>query len=310
MRERALVPAFQASNTTIIVWTSTLEPIMTTRLRLLSPFNSRTFIVCCFLACSLFASADVKTTSKMTISTPFGGQAPQAQTITTYYRKGVMRVESSEGNVFIMDSKTKKSMSLDKKNKTYSEFNLDSAMPADAAGMMKGMKGKMSGRLKPTSTKKSIAGKSSQQYLLTMVVDVTMPPMGEGQPSMGTMHGDVKGSFWTTTALRDKVDGSQMMGAYTEMFKGLSAFGDTRQVMNEFRKFKGFPLNSEMTMVMTMKPPKGSPAPPSGTPMTFTIAMKNQVQSISEAPLDANLFKIPKDYKKTDKPNLRGVGRG
>jgi len=258
-------------------------------------------------ACTLLAHADAKVVSKMTMTMAMAGQTPQNQTMTTYYKGAMMRAESSEGQTFIMDGKAKKTYLLDAATQTYSEVSLDS-MAGPAKDMMKKMKVKMSAHLKPTKQHMKIAGKKADKYIVDMIMSMNMPGMG-GQASPGTMDMTMHMEQWTTMGLKTPYTPSQTMGAMSQMLKGLSMLGDTHQLVKEMSKMRGLPLNNTMTMVMTMKPGKGAPTHPAGSPMTFNMNMKTVVQSITEGPLSDTLFKIPAGYKKSTKPMMPGRRR-
>jgi hypothetical protein len=269
---------------------------------------ARTVAALCLAGYSLLAIADVKTTSRMTISFSMGSAAtPKVETLTSYYKAGMMRVDGSDGHSYIMDAKNKKTTMLNSKDKTYTEMTMEGMMGGAQSKIVKDMHMTMSGHMKPTSMRKTIAGKPASKYVLDFQLGANIPAMG-GQPSPGSMSGKMTGDFWTTTALKEHYSADQMMGAMSQMMQGLSMFGDTHKIMKEFTNFKGFPLSTDMNMVMTMKPNKTGPQPPAGTPMTFSITMKNEVLTVAETTVSADLFKIPAGYKKADPPKFGGMG--
>src|SRR5437588_12788353 len=149
----------------------------------------RTLAVFSCLALMLLARADVKTTSRMTLTSTFGGQEPKVVSMTSYYKAGKMRVDGSDGNSFIMDSVSKKTISINVKEKTYTEMTMDSITGASSAqrDIVKKIKMKMSGHMKPTNEEMTIAGKPAKKYSLDMVMDALIPAMN-GKPSPVSMH--------------------------------------------------------------------------------------------------------------------------
>jgi len=236
------------------------------------------------------------------------GNTPKNQTMTTYFKNGKMRVESM-GSIILMDPKSKKNIILNPTDKTYSELGMDMMTPEQKKAM-KNMKMTMSAHLKPTTQTKMIAGKKAQKYIITMVMHMQLPGQTPTAPSMGAMDMNMDMEQWTTTALKDHYSPQMMMQNAGQMLKQLSMMGDTSSMMKEFAKMKGFPLDNNMTMKMTMKPAKGSPQA-GQAPMSFDMTMQTNVDSISEAPLNGSLFVIPAGYKKSSKTvNMGNLGRG
>ncbi len=261
----------------------------------------RSVTVCSLAAVAIIASADFKIVSHVTMKMDVGPMGSQEQTTTTYFKKGLMRVETSDGSIFIFNSKTKKSYMLRPKTKQYSEFNMDNITGPVSEKMSK-LNMKISGHLNPTKQKSTILGKPVNLYKADMTLDMDLPSMGgDNKASMGKMHADMKMDQWTTTAMKDKITAKQTMAAMGQMLQGLAAMGaDTKKLIKEFSKLKGVPLNSDIVMKMKMTPSKAAGTPHAGGPMDFTMNITSRVQSISEAPVSADLFNIPADYKKAD----------
>jgi len=263
----------------------------------------RSAAICSVGTLALFAHADFKIVSHVTMKMDMGPMNNQQQTTTTYFKNGMMRVETSDGAVFLFNSKTKKSYMLRTATKQYSEFTMYN-LAGPMGGASNKFKAKVSAHLNPTKQKSTILGKPANLYKADMTLDMDM--------GMGAMHADMHMDQWTTTAMRDKVSAKETMAAMAEMLQGLAALGaDTKQLVKEFSKMKGVPLNSDIVMKMKMKRATTATTPPGNPPSGFTMNINSRVQSISEAPVSADLFKIPAGYTKTDSvfPH-RGMGSG
>ena len=272
--------------------------------------SAKIALLCGAAMAAALANADAKVVSKFTMSGIMGGQ-PKEKRMTAYYKNGMMRTEGSDGQVMIMNSKKHQSFMIDPATRTYSEFNVESLSGAPT-GMMGSMKMKLNAHFKNTKDKKKIVGRPAKKYIGDIGATALIPAMGQMKTSPGSMDIKMHMEQWTTTVVKVDLSPSEMMGAFGQILKGLVAGSDTKQFMKEASKIKGLPLDVDMTMTMTMHPAKGTPPPPSGTPMSFTINMNSRVQSIDEKPLPASLFQVPPGYKKTEKPAgvTRGMGRG
>jgi hypothetical protein len=212
-----------------------------------------------------------------------------------------MREDDSDGSITITDPKTKKTYVLHSKTKEYSERPKNTGVDK--------MKVTTSAHVKATSQKKVIAGKASNLYLIDMIIDMQMPGMTETGPSMGTVHVAIKMNQWMTTATKDKLKASDTMDAMGEMISGLGSMGaDENALRKEFSKLRGLPLDMDVTIKGDMKWSKDAPQGMTAQlPKGFNMKVVSTVQSISEAPLSMDLFKIPAGYKKT---NVVRPGRG
>lgn len=263
--------------------------------------RARFAVACASLLVATAAPADVKMVSRMT-STSSMGQAPLPQTITAYFKKGLMR--SDVGTIStIMNAKTHQNLIIDHTKKTYSQFDMLGAMNARSA-MLKDMKVDVSGSVRPTNQKKTIAGKAAQLYLADFVMTMSMPQM-KGQKQTMKMHMEQ----WATKSVPAALSASQMMGVMGTMFQGLPGFSNMNKLVKEFGKIKGFPLDNKMVMTMAFALPKGQ-ARPQGMPSSMTFGFENHVISLKEGPVDAGLFKVPAGYKKAQKPIMPRMGKG
>jgi hypothetical protein len=271
--------------------------------------RTRTVAIFALAAVSSLTFADLKVVSHLTVVAPMMN-GPQQQDITTYVRNGVMRVETGTQGIVLINSKTHQSVVIDPATKTYSDLDPGTLTDKQKAAMKKANV-KMTAHLKPTNEKMTIAGKPSKKYAITLLVTMDIP--GEkDKPSMGSMKMNMSMDQWTTTAIKEHYSVKDMMQTSAQILKALTMMGDASTLTREFSKMKGYPLTNNTTLTIAMTPSKTAKQPPAGTPMTFTTTIKSEVKSISEAPLKADLFKIPAGYKKTTKPakmpSMGGLG--
>ncbi len=266
-------------------------------------FSARTARIAVLCASAILAStaqADVKMVSRMTMTSSMGASQQQPpQTITAYFRQGMMRSDVGPTST-IMNAKSHQTLILDHNSKSYSQLN----MMGGQAAMLKGMKMSISGGIKPTSQKKTIAGKLAHEYVGDFVMKMSMPQM-QGQSQTMKMHIEQ----WATTEVPAALSPSEMMGVMSNMFQGLSGMGGMDTLVKEMGKVKGFPLDNKTTMTMTFAMPPGQQRP-QGMPPSFTFSIQNTILSLKVAPVDAGLFKIPAGYKKSATPIAPKMGAG
>ncbi len=251
-------------------------------------------------ALTVTAQADFKIVSHQHTKSDMEGQKDQDETVTSYFKKGFVREDSTDGTIRITDPKARKTYVLHPKTKEYSELGMDSTMGK--------MKVTTSVHVKPTNKKKVIVGKTSGLYLVDMIIDMQMPGISAGSPSLGSVHVIVNMNQWMTTAMKDKLTPSDTMEAMGQMLSGLGSMGvDTAKLKKEFAKVKGVPLDMDVTIKGEMKWSKDAPNMGDAAPKGFNMTVTSQVKSVSEAPLSADLFKIPAGYKKRT-PGMRGRG--
>lgn len=246
--------------------------------------------LCAVTLTAVAAQADVKIVSKMKVNA-FGGN--QDAVVTTYYKGSKVRTESP-GTLQIYDATTKQAIVINQAEKTYSIITLGQ----QGGKMPNGMKIKTTGSTKATNLTRTIAGKPARKYSFDGTITMASDKQ-EGSAKI-ILHMDQ----WTTTAIKGAMTPSQMMGTMGQMLQGMGALGaGLKNLTSEMSKIKGMPLDLAMDMSMAASGPNS----PQG--MNFKITMSSAVQSISEAPLSASLFQIPKGYKKVNPPTRRGMPR-
>lgn len=267
---------------------------------LFSTRTARFAVLCASAILATNAQADVKMVSRMTMTSSMGASQQQPpQTITAYFRQGMMRSDVGTTST-IMNAKTHQTLILDHDTKTYSQLN----MLGPQAKTLKGMKMSITGGVKPTSEKKTIAGKVAHKYVGDFVMTMSMPQM-QGQNQTMKMHIEQ----WATTDVPAALSPSEMMGVMSNMFQGLSGMGGMDKLIKEMGKVKGFPLDNKTTMTMSFAMPPGQQRP-QGMPSTFSFSIQNTILSLKVAPVDAGLFKIPGGYKKSASPITPKMGAG
>lgn len=237
---------------------------------------------CAVAALTVAAHADVKVISRVQMA--MMGQAPQPQKVTIYY-KGIM-IRTDVGNtISIVNSKTHQTTMLNTQTKTYTV--VDRQLPADVAKQMK-----MTATAKVTSTKdqRTIAGKPAHRYNLKATLDMTSPQMQNAKVRM-----KIDMDQWTTTATKSSITAGQLTGALDQMLRNFGNLSSLKQLTGEMNKIKGLPLSSDISVDMTVTMPNGQT-------QNMTMKMTNEALQLTEAPLDAALFAIPKGYKKSVKP--------
>jgi hypothetical protein len=125
---------------------------------------------------------------------------------------------------------------------------------------------------------------------------------GQGGPPSGNNRGrgaastEMTGEFWVTTALTmpEKTNVSLLPTVSTELGDWGGAM--TKPITEHLAKTKGFPLSSSVSF--SVKSPNTTEA--------MVITTTSEVKLISKDTLADDLFRIPSDYKKAEKPDETG----
>jgi hypothetical protein len=237
-----------------------------------------------------------------------GGPMPGAGKSVVRYKGDLIRTENGN-NVTIKDSKGKVT-TLDLKAKTYYIADpaemMDNPMIAQIAGMMDI---KMDVDVQTTGEEKAILGQQSQKYTYEMVMKMgfkegaAIPGLGGGEggpPKLPTII--VSGEQWSAGNL-NMINGqkpSDMMSVMGPMAEIFGKSGDIKEKMGRFDEMKGFPLSVKTTI--RFEGGAGMPGVPT-EPMT-TIMRVLELKTITQP---AELFKVPKGFKKIDSPMV-GMG--
>jgi hypothetical protein len=236
--------------------------------------------------------------------------APGMGKTVTRYKDGLVRTENGN-TVTIIDAKGKVT-TLDLKAKTYYVADpsamMDNPMVAQIAGMMDV---KMDVDVQTTGEEKTILGQKAQKYTYEMVMKMgfkegaAIPGLGGGgegggPPKLPTII--VSGEQWsaaglTVTGAKKPSDMMSMMGPMADIF-GKS--GDIKEKLARFEEMKGYPLTSKTTV--RFEGGAGMPGVPT-EPMTTNM----RVMELKTTPQPAELFKVPKGFKKIEPP-MMGMG--
>jgi hypothetical protein len=144
-----------------------------------------------------------------------------------------------------------------------------------AAAAMETMFGAMgTAKLEEGPEKKTIAGYSCSEYILTM---------GTG----------IKMTYWTTTALAPPFTPEQMYNAMGSLLRANPMLGRVGPLFDEMKKMKGVPLAS--TTDMTMGP--------------MHVQTTQEATEVKTGAVPASTFEIPAGYTKVDSPMSKMVKR-
>ncbi|MEA2553797.1 MAG: hypothetical protein QOJ65_1973 [Fimbriimonadaceae bacterium] len=262
--------------------------------------NARPLAVCAFLVLAGAAVADVKVVSLLRAPGLAGIGGPQ-QTITTYYKGGLVRTDA-QGRTTILDTRKHTTTIIDHTSRTYSV--LDTASMAKLQKeTMKGMQVKVSGHVSPTKDQKSIQKKAARKYVADLNLVVSGPQLKGPQGPM-KMNVKVHMDQWATTAVKANVSPDQAAGMLGQVLRGFTAIGGVGDLKREMGKIRGLPLDNQTKVTISMVPLKGKA--PAGAGASQTMSVEIATQSVSEAPINPSVFKVPAGYTKTAKPMLRG----
>lgn len=249
------------------------------------------------MACA--SSADVKMVSRLTMKSNMAAVQQLPQTVTTYFRKGLVR--SDMGNdTTIVNEKTHQTIVIDNAAKTYHVVSMTAGQNQE---MMKNMKFAVSGKVTPSNKTKKLLGRPARLYSADFKITFTSPMLGNVPQTMN-VHMDQ----WTSTAVHTPVSTAQMMQVVSKMFQGMPGMTGMDKMTKELAKMKGFPLDSQGSMKMTFKMPQGQPTQ-QGVPTSIDITFNNTVMSLKETSLSDSLFKVPAGYRKlASGPGGPGLG--
>ena len=255
-----------------------------------------------FGALSVSAHADLTVVSETTVSgIPEAAKAmapgpdmSKPMTSTTYYKGDKTRTETA-GSIILTSGDTAQITTLNPAAKTYSIASAAASNPF-ASMMSFSVTGS---KVTKTAEKKTILGKSSDKYMLSIPLKMSMGEEDAATDGLLTMK--IAGEEWTTDAVALPTGATSMStGALGKMMMGPMA-GGMKSMAKQMAEIKGFPLLTVMTMTFVI--PEGSPAAQAfgdGPPPKITL--RAEVKSIAETALDDSLFAVPADYKKIDAP--------
>ena len=245
------------------------------------------------LSLALLASADVKVVANVTVT---GGPDTGTKKITTAYKGKFIRTETDK-TISIYDTASQTITTINKAGKTYNVLSLKdtfTSMPSLMAKLQ--VKANASILLKPDQG--TIAGLAAKKYAGKATIKIT----SEGLPEENFPTTQIEIEQWMTEAVPTT---TSMGGALMPMknFIGpLQHYKGMGPLIDEWSKMKGVPLSSKVTLTVLSSPNGKTRAQ---EPITTTT----QVLSVSSAPLDESLFRVPEGYTRaavrTPKPPNR-----
>jgi Domain of unknown function (DUF4412) len=221
-------------------------------------------------ACA-FLSADVYVKTKSHTGAIMG--QPAKDQITEQWIGADKFANISEDQATVMDLGKKKVFMIYHKTKSYVEADLPldikALVPAEAAAMMNMMKATVS--VTATDETKKIGEWNCKKY--TMDMDMQMFKM--------------KSISWVTTDVPfDWKNYSERL--FTTLMSSSMPFLDDKS-LEEFKKFKGFQIASEMTMNL----------------MGSDVKVTSNVLEITKKDAPAGTYSVPEGYKKQDKITMK-----
>jgi hypothetical protein len=248
----------------------------------------RAAALCAVAALTVAAHADVKVISRVQMA--MMGRTPEPQKVTIYYKGPMIRTDVGN-TISIVNSKSHQITMLNPTTKTYTVVQRQ--LPPE---MVKKMKVNATAKVTPTNDKKTIAGKPARRYKMDATIDMTSPEMQNAK-----IHMKINMDQWTTTGTKSTITPGQLTGALDQMLRNFGNLSSLKQITTEMNKIKGLPLSSMVKMDMTLTMPQGQT-------QNMSMNMQNDVLQLTEAPLPASMFAIPKGYKKTEKPERPMMG--
>ena len=224
---------------------------------------------------------------------------------TTYYKGKKTRVEET-GRVVITDNETGTVTAIDTKKKTYTIQKI-ADMSAQVNPIAEMLEVKVDGGVKPTETKKTIAGREAKLYTskFTMAMSIKegapIPlPAGDGPLMEITMETEQ----WAAESLQVESTGlapnmSPIPANMMRMMPGVDS------ILKKMAEIKGFPLATNVKMTLQSAfPLPGLPEKP--------IVIKMETVSVTEGALPDTLFQVPAGYKQVELelPAFPGLGGG
>lgn len=213
-----------------------------------------------------------------------GTKVPESATTTLYFKGDKVRTET-KNSIMLFDGA--RLLVLNPEKKTYQAMPLDAAKNPMAA--MMDIKAEVS--LKPSGKTKTIQGKLAKQYILTLTMKVGIKPgmLPSKQGSPKTEAPQIppitsKSEIWAA-------EFTGVSAKPTVAMQALAALPGMQEVQEKLKGVKGIGLETTMTQDL----------------MGRTMSVHTVTKSLSEAPLPASLFEIPKGWKQIPfEPGGRG----
>lgn len=227
-------------------------------------------VVLSVLVLAIFLQADylIKTKMHMDAFEMMGQKQPATDEIVENWIGKDRMLTHQQDKVFVVRMDLKKMFYIMPKTKSYIEiklpFDFASLLPPEASQMMGMMK--MTVSVTPTTNSKVINNLNCTEYKVEMKM----------------MMGSYILDMWVTQDI--KID----LAAYNEMYTNVSSMGFIENV-EEFKKIKGYPIHTEMTMNM----------------MGMNIKGYNTVIEINEQTPPPGTYDPPAGFQKKEKLDMQ-----
>lgn len=231
----------------------------------------------------LVALADVKVVANVTVT---GGPDAGTKKITTAYKGKFIRTETDK-TISIYDTLGQTITTINKAGKSYQVLSLKdtfTSMPSMMAKLQ--VKANANIQLKPDQG--TIAGLAARKYAGKATIKIT----SEGLPEENFPTTQIEIEQWMTEAVPTTTGMGGALMPMKNFIGPLQQYKGMGPVIDEFSKMKGVPLSSKVTLTVLSNPNSRSRAQ---GPITTTT----QVLSVSSAPLDESLFRVPEGYTRT-----------
>lgn len=248
---------------------------------------SRGVVLAAFCAIFATAPADVKITANVTVTGV--GSGPKTETVTTCYKGNLIRTERSS-TVSIYDIEKQTVVTFRKSDKTYRVLDLKKQLSSLPSTLAK-LHVESSASVQPTNASSTIAGLPAKKY----EAQATIKMMSENGAGMTLPTTNLVIEQWMTESVKN-VSGTDAYLPMEQFFGPLKIYGGMEPIMKEFSKMKGLPLSSRITITAT-----------GGRGQATPIVTTTNVTAVSQAPLNENLFQVPKGYTLAQLRNATGL---
>lgn len=243
-----------------------------------------------------FAHADVKVVSKLSIAGDKNAAEPR--TVTIYYQGDMIRVERAD-STSIINTKTRQTLLLDDKTKTYYEFSpgqwLD--VPPELGRLVKVQANAF---VKATPDRKTLLDRPAERSVLDMNFTLTLASMPGFRQRM-----HLRMEPWTTLQFPEGAPSIGMVGVLHSILGGIESMEQVQPALASVLALKGLPLSYTATLTTTFVVPPSVGAAPRESSME--VRLVSEVESVSEEALDPTLFLVPEGYKNVT-PTPEGIG--
>ncbi len=222
------------------------------------------------------AHADLKLVSQVTIT----GSPRQAgsRTVTTCFQGDIVRTETDRA-ISLYDARTQTIATLDKKAQTYRMVSLKSAA-SPATGLLSRVHVNATASMEPQEETRMIAGRLARKYAgkATFTLSVDGMPAGAGRETVMTIE------QWTSEQI--STPGAADHGkTFLQLLGPLQTMPGMEPLARAMARVKGTPLSSRITVAAAGREP---------------VVTQTEVIEVSDAPLSADLFRIPAGYHKVE----------